>query len=337
MQGMPQTAFCINCGCKNKYRRVTEKAETEVRGVQFSYAETRAICEKCGEELYVPEINDSNARSREDAYRKAAKLITVDEIQNILKKYNIGASPLAQVLGFGDVTITRYLSGQLPSRQNSDKLLEVSASHKLMAKYLEKNRDKITEHAYANCAEALQKLDVLYSSRKIEVVIRYFLKQISEVTPLALQKMLYYAQAFYYSFYKNELFSDPCQAWAHGPVYPDVYQKYKMYGYNPIDAPELEQEDTSELTLREVELLDSIIESFGCYSGTVLEKMTHNERPWQNARGSLLPKDRSETEINREDVHLYFSEVVEKYAILNPCDICNYSEAMIRKVMFSKS
>lgn len=161
------------------------------------------------------------------------------------------------------------------------------------------------------------------------------MKQISEVTPLALQKMLYYAQAFYYSLYNEELFPDPCQAWAHGPVYPDVYQKYKMYGYNPIDAPELAQEDTSELTLREVELLDSIIESFGRYSGTVLEKMTHNERPWQNARGSLLPKDRSETEISREDVHLYFSEVVEKYAILNPCDICNYSDAMIKKVMFS--
>ena len=140
MEGMPQTAFCFNCGCKNKYRRVTEKAEAEVRGVQFSYAETLAICEKCGEELYVPEINDSNAQIREDAYRKAAKLITVDEIQSILRKYNIGASPLAQVLGFGDVTITRYLSGQLPSKQNSDKLLEVSASHKLMAVFGEKSR-----------------------------------------------------------------------------------------------------------------------------------------------------------------------------------------------------
>ena len=86
MEGMPQTAFCFNCGCKNKYRRVTEKAEAEVRGVQFSYAETLAICEKCGEELYVPEINDSNAQIREDAYRKAAKLITVDEIQSILRK-----------------------------------------------------------------------------------------------------------------------------------------------------------------------------------------------------------------------------------------------------------
>lgn len=56
-------------------RRVTEKAEAEVRGVQFSCAEMRTIWEKCGEELYIPEINDSNTQVREDAYRKAAKLI----------------------------------------------------------------------------------------------------------------------------------------------------------------------------------------------------------------------------------------------------------------------
>lgn len=74
MKRISQTAFCINCGCENKYRKITEKTETEVRGVQFNYTETLAICEKCGEELYIPEINDSNAQAREDAYRKAAKL-----------------------------------------------------------------------------------------------------------------------------------------------------------------------------------------------------------------------------------------------------------------------
>lgn len=71
MREMPQTAFCTDCGCKRDYKRITvKKAECDVRGVQFSYTKTRAICGKCGEEVYVPQINDSNALLREAAYRR---------------------------------------------------------------------------------------------------------------------------------------------------------------------------------------------------------------------------------------------------------------------------
>ena len=125
----------------------------------------------------------------------------------------------------------------------------------------------------------------------------------TEVTPLALQKMLYYAQAFYFALFSAELFPDVCQAWTHGPVYPEVYHKYKIYGCNPIEAPVLDsEEDIGELTTREVEFLNSIIYAVGCYSGQTLENMTHGERPWRKARGELLPADRSVTEISKSDI-----------------------------------
>lgn len=66
-----QTAFCINCGCKNKYMEAAAEADSEVNGVKFSYVEALALCKECGDELYVPDINDRNVQSREAAYRKA--------------------------------------------------------------------------------------------------------------------------------------------------------------------------------------------------------------------------------------------------------------------------
>lgn len=66
-----QTAFCINCGCKNKYMEAVAEADSEVNGVKFSYVEALALCEECGDELYVPDINDRNVQSREAAHRKA--------------------------------------------------------------------------------------------------------------------------------------------------------------------------------------------------------------------------------------------------------------------------
>ena len=71
MNGATQTAFCVNCGCRSKYKIVTGKADAEVNGVRFSYVEALAVCEECGGELYVPDINDRHAQYREEAYRKA--------------------------------------------------------------------------------------------------------------------------------------------------------------------------------------------------------------------------------------------------------------------------
>ena len=333
MERIMNRSFCLRCGSERSYRVHSSRSEATVRGISFSFVENRAYCSECGEEVYVPAINDANAQAREDAFRKASGLITVDEIQRILKKYNIGAGPLAKALGFGEITINRYLNGHIPSRQNSDILLKILSSHKEMEKYLEANHESVGTLAYSKCREQLDKLNELYGSCKIEVIVRYFLRKVSDITPLALQKMLYYTQAFYFALFGTELFTDSCQAWVHGPVYPDVYYKYREYGYNPIDAPELESDEmTGELTTRETEFLNAIISAFSCYSGTTLAKMTHSERPWQNARAGLLPEDRCVTEINPTDIHTYFRQIIEMYQIINPCDIKKYSTAMYKSI-----
>lgn len=324
--------FCIECSRKVTYSVKSERVELNVRGTKFSYVELFAICEECGSEIYLPEINDANVEAREEAYRKAARLITVNEINEILDKYNIGAGPLAKLIGFGEVTINRYLKGQLPSRDHSDKLLNLKYNRDLMKELLEKGRSKITSVAYEKCRERIDELDQIYSKNKIDLVARYFFKNGGDITPLALQKLLYYAQAFYYAIFKEVLFDNDCQAWAYGPVFPEVYYKYKDYGYNPIENFIDDQETNfNELTIKELKFLDIILSSFGCYSGIVLSKMTHNEKPWIVTRGSLQPEDRSITVIDKSIIRAYFDEVVDSYNMINLCDISNYSKDMYEK------
>ena len=327
------TAFCVECGRKKPYSVTSTRETLTIRGVSFQYVERQARCQDCGEVGYVPEINDANVKSREDAYRKAAGLITISEINEILDKYNIGAGPLAKLLGLGDVTINRYLSGQLPSKKNSDLLLKIRSSHKAMEEYLEEGKGKISSAAYRKCRLKIDALNQLCSNNKIEVVTRYLLCKAGDVTPLALQKLLYFAQAFYNAIFGNELFLDDCQAWAYGPVYPEVYYKYQPYGYDPITKPtDAFCNDFSSLTAREIDFLDAIIDSFGDCSGTVLSNITHHELPWLEARGALLPKERSDTIIKRDTINKYFHEVIEKYEIVNPCDISKYCSAMREQV-----
>lgn len=324
------TVYCINCDDKTEYLIKSQRVDMSVRGIEFSYVEHTAYCATCGEEVYVPEVNDLNVSSREDAYRKAARLITIPELNQLLKKYNIGAGPLAKLMGFGEVTINRYIGGQLPSKEHSAQLLEVLSSHKAMEKRLENNKHLITPVAYSKCREAIDQLSVLYGQRKIELVTRYILNKAVEITPLALQKLLYFAQAFFKALYHEPLFLDDCQAWAYGPVYPDIYYQYKEFGYNPIEKALPEDEgDFTELTTKESNFLDAIVDIFGMYSGQILSKISHNEQPWIEARGSLLPSDRSVTVISRDTIDSYFMRVVKKYQIINPCDIARYCSDMV--------
>ena len=47
--------------------------------------------------------------------------------------------------------------------------------------------------------------------------------------------MLYFIQGIYMVLFNVELFREECEAWAHGPVFKDVYDVFKNFKYNPID------------------------------------------------------------------------------------------------------
>lgn len=68
------TAFCSRCNCQKPLRTYTRLEHQNVRGVGFSYMGRHAICKTCGSEVYVAELNDANARAREDAYASAIML-----------------------------------------------------------------------------------------------------------------------------------------------------------------------------------------------------------------------------------------------------------------------
>lgn len=55
-----------------------------------------------------------------------------------------------------------------------------------------------------------------------------------EVTPLALQKLLYFAHGFFLISRKRPLISGYFEAWQHGPVHPSIYKAFKRSGSEPI-------------------------------------------------------------------------------------------------------
>lgn len=54
------------------------------------------------------------------------------------------------------------------------------------------------------------------------------------ITPLKLQKLLYFCHADYLVSYNVPLLEDEFEAWSYGPVLPMVYHEFKDFGTRPI-------------------------------------------------------------------------------------------------------
>ncbi len=126
----------------------------------------------------------------------------------------------------------------------------------------------------------------------------------STITPLKLQKILYYAQGYYLAMYEKELFSEDFQAWAHGPANPDIYDKYKDYGCSAIAEPS--ENEIPEFEKDIVEFLFNIWQTFGIYDGKYLEELTHKEAPWIDARKGYQPGDICTNIISKESMKEFF-------------------------------
>ena len=330
-----RTQFCVECREETTYRIQRVPCMKSIKGKEYMFEISEAVCDKCGEPVNIYGLMDSNAQDIERQYRLKEGIISVDDIHNLMEVYKIGKAPLSQALGFGEITVTRYLAGQIPSKEYSDIIKKALESPKFMVDKLNENLDKIGETAYKKSINAVKELEPLFElSEKMLLTISYIFKTAEEVTPLALQKMLYFIQGIYMVLFDVELFTEDCEAWAHGPVFRDVYDVFKNFKYNPIDDIRFSmfQNRFNELSDNAKHVINLVVESFGMYSGKTLERITHGEDPWKDARANCLPDEPSNEIISKEAIKKYFSEVADKYDLGSADGIRSYIISRLQTV-----
>ena len=330
-----RTQFCIECREETMYRIQPVSCRKRIKDKEYDFIISEAVCEKCGETVNIPGLMDSNAQEVERQYRLQEGIVSVNDIRDLMEVYRIGKAPLSLALGFGEVTITRYLSGQVPSKEYSCIIRKALESPVFMIERLNENMNKIGETAYKKAMNAIKEVEPLFAlSEKMLLTISYIFNKAEEVTPLALQKILYFIQGIYMVLFDKELFAEDCEAWAHGPVFKDVYEAFKSFKYNPIDDIRFSmfQNRFNELSDDEKKVIDLVLESFGMYSGKALEKITHEETPWLDARMNCLPGEPSNEVISKEAIKEYFSEVARNYEMDNVDGIKKYINSRLQIV-----
>ena len=320
--------FCTKCKKFVEYNISDCILEGKVKEKTYKYKGKQAKCKLCSSLVFVPKINDENLESLYETYRKENDIVSLDVVRDLPHKYNIGKRPLSRLLNWGELTYSRFVDGDVPSIKYSEMINRLYYDPSYFNGVLEDNKSKIENVTYKKCKTAVNKV-LKINENKIYDVAEYILfKSNYDITHLAMQKLLYYIQGFYYAFNSEFLFLDDCQARIHGPVFENIYHKYKENSYHSIKRNRTF--DMSKLTKKEINVIDGVIKNLGCFGGETLRILTHSEKPWKQTRKGLSSNQNCKRIINKELIGNYFKELVKEYKITSPKEICNYSYKIIK-------
>ncbi len=115
-----------------------------------------------------------------------------------------------------------------------------------------------------------------------------------------------------------------CEAWGYGPVFYDVYEKYKAFKREVIPDYAITLDFNELMSEEEKRVLDHVMDCFGIYNGITLMKLSHKEKPWLEARGDLPEFVSSNIIISDESIYSYFEKMNKKYNLSNPDGVEQY-------------
>lgn len=141
-------------------------------------------------------------------------------------------------------------------------------------------------------------------------VAKYILKKHGPMTAMKLQKLVYYCQAWSLVWDDRPMFRDKIKAWANGPVVPALYHALK--GRFEVNVRHLVAGDSGTLDKEARDTVDGVLSFYGGKAAQWLSDLTHAERPWLEARGSLGPGEPGGSEITISAMVEYYESLKKK-------------------------
>ncbi|BBF44137.1 prophage ps3 protein 01 [Lachnospiraceae bacterium KM106-2] len=250
----------------------------------------------------------------------SGNVITVEDISTILERYNIGKKPLAKVLGWGETTIIRYLEGDIPTIEYSERLKLILSSPIAYLNILNKNQDKITGIAYRKSKDAVMK-KIMES--KINVVAQYIINQRQgKITLMELQIMLHYIQGFALGFTGKPMFEDVYYINPEFLPFERITEQYKLSDFKFMKF------DHSLIPQKELEYIDCIIDSFDWYGIYSLKCFIADER----FQYDICKDENGKQYITNATLEKCFKEIIGEYFMQSYREIYKYADAKFNEV-----
>ncbi len=293
-----------------------------IKDETVEYEEMYFLCPFTDEQEneFVPAgMMDENLLKARDAYRAKKRLLTSEEIAEIRGFYGLSQSDFSALLGWGEVTITRYESKTIQD-ETYDNLMRMARVNPMFAlESLERHKERFKNDKYKNIRnnviEKIEKCGNLYLKKqeirslyisyqeeseyngykqldieKLANVIGYFSHFANNLYKVKLMKLLWYADALHLKRYGRSM---------TGLVY-----KHMPYGALPIAYDEIiylptvkvveeiiyedisyrivpnKEVNLSDFTLEELGVLEKVATTFRDYKSKDIVEYMHSEKAY---------------------------------------------------------
>lgn len=135
-------------------------------------------------------------------------------------------------------------------------------------------------------------------------VAKYVLKRLGPVTTMKLEKEVYYCQAWALAWDEKPLFDEDFEAWANGPVCPELFRKHK--GQFVVDITLFSDIPDYNFSRDEIETMEAVLNYYGDKDPQWLSELTHKEAPWKNARSGIPAGQYCDHVIDKESMQDYY-------------------------------
>lgn len=133
----------------------------------------------------------------------------------------------------------------------------------------------------------------------------YILSKKGPMTAWKLQKLVYYSQAWSLVWDERPLFEECVEAWANGPVSPDLYKEHR----GSFVVEKIARGNAAALDKDARETVDAVLEHYGDKTSQWLSDLTHREDPWRNARRGMADGERGNVEITLGAMADYYGKL----------------------------
>lgn len=316
-----QIIFCPHCLEDRAYHVIEKKEIYPVKGEPVEITSTIAVCDVCGEEIFHPDLDESNLLLAYDAYRKNHKLLFPGEIKSIRDKYGLSQRKFAKLLGWGEITIHRYEAGALQDVAHND-VLKLLQDPLNMRRLLELRQSELDEKEYQKVSAAVRAaLEVTKNERlrdcimmnydghdssiytgnrpfdidKFGAMILFFSEAMRGMLYKTMTwKLLWYADMVHFKRYGRSISGAHYAHLPYGPV-PDEHDLLlgQLRSEGIIDVVPQNRGETIKgkaalqpdvFTLEEIETLQHIAKTFRGFSATRISEYSHKEKAYQETR-----------------------------------------------------
>lgn len=316
---------CPICNKVHKVEKRTRNGGVLIKEKPISFQEIYYVCPDCPNdeenEFVSAEMMDVNFQTARNEYRKLYGLLTSDEIVEIRSFYNMSQADLSIVLGWGEITITRYESKSIQDETYDQILRMAKKDPYFVLERLQKQKDKISNDKYEQLKASIDKRIeefgnailnqksiesqyLLYDEpseyngyqmlniEKLQNVISFFAHYYGGILKVKLMKLLWYVDALSFK--------------STGKAVTGLVYRHMPYGALPIayseiihlpglSVEEIENDDTtmyritsltdiglSKLSQEEIDVVYQVAKKFQGFNASSMVEYMHKEAAYTN-------------------------------------------------------